>query len=144
MASWQQGVSYEIIAELDTDEHRLAATAGMNYHNNSISTLDTLYLYLHANAFSSEATYYAREAERMGDGRFAKMAQDAFGGIFVESVECDGDALSFDVAETILSVPLRRPLLPGDSISLGIDFSVAIPGGVREFGYRSGGPATMR
>jgi hypothetical protein len=138
VAAWQQHVSYEILARLNTYEHGLSATADLKYFNGSPFTLDTLYFYLHANALSSELTYYAREAEKMGDDRFSTMSQDAYGGSTIENVESNGVGLSFDIQETILKVPLQQSLVPGASVSLRIDFSIKIPREVHDFGYWPG------
>jgi len=134
LAQWQQRVSYDIHADLNTEKHTLAATVDLNYWNNSPHTLDTLYLHLNTEAFRFGFGYYAREATEMGDTRFAKMPQEAYGGITIYSVECNSNALTFNITETILTIPLRQPVAGGDSLSIKINFSVRIPRELREFG----------
>jgi hypothetical protein len=134
-AAWQQHVSYEIYARLDTDQHILITTAELTYNNNSPHTLDTLYFFLNANAFGSRWTYYAREARRMGDERFSKMPRDSYGRLLINEVTSEGEPLKFNITETILTIPLRQPVITGSSVSITIDYSVRIPFELHEFGY---------
>ncbi|MBE0432072.1 M1 family metallopeptidase, partial [candidate division WOR-3 bacterium] len=137
-AAWQQRVSYEIRAVLDTDEHTLAASADLTYYNNSPFALDTIYLYLHANAFGSRQTYYVREAGKMGDQRFERMPIQGHGGMTVDRVASNAHALGFCITETILAVPLAQPVIPGDSVNFTIDYWLRIPRELHEFGYWPG------
>ena len=136
-AAWQQRTSYEIYVRLDTDQHWLLAAAEFTYHNNSPYTLDTLYFSLDAYAFGLRSTYYAMEAGRMGDERFVKMPPDAFGVIRIDEIISGGDTLRFDVTGTLLTVPLKQPVIAGGSTNLKFDYSVRIPRELREFGYWS-------
>lgn len=133
-AAWQQRVSYEIRAVLDTDKHILAASADLTYFNNSPFALDTLYLYLHANAFGNRQTHYVREAEKMGDRRFEGRPREFHGGMSIDRVSSNGQELPFSVAETILAVPLVEPVVPGGAVNLTFDYSLWIPKEADEFG----------
>ncbi|MDH4212062.1 MAG: M1 family aminopeptidase [candidate division WOR-3 bacterium] len=136
-SAWQQHVSYEIYARLDTNQHVLIAAAEVVYYNNSPYTLDTLYFFLNANAFRTRFEYYAREASRMGDERFETMPLEAFGGIRMNEIVSDGDALTFNITETRLTVPLRLPVITGGSVRVTFNYSVDIPRELYEFGYWS-------
>ena len=138
LVQWQQHVSYEITATLDTHGHSLSAFERLTYYNNSPFALDTLYLYLHANAYKDGNTYYAQEAARLGDERFIK-AKPADGGyITINGIVSNGDSLLFDVAETVLNIPLNQQLVSGDSITLTIDYHLKIPIQFPRLGYWSG------
>ncbi|UCG30172.1 MAG: hypothetical protein JSV53_11865 [candidate division WOR-3 bacterium] len=137
-AAWQQRVSYDIYAFLETDEHTLFATARLNYKNNSPHDLDTLYFFLHADAFHNQHTYYAREANKVGDERFLTMSQDDFGGVRIDKVMSEGEFMKFNITETILSIPLKQTIGTGDSAGLSIDFTLKIPRELREGGYWPG------
>jgi hypothetical protein len=136
--NWQQNVSYDISAYLDINEHLLTTTEQLIYCNNSPYALDTLFLFLHANAYRSEDTYYAREAYKMGDERFVKAKPDTRGYVDVIRIWNKGEPLDFIVDETIIAIPLREKMNTGDSICLQIEFCVKIPIGYPGFGYRSG------
>ncbi len=138
LVQWQQSVSYEINAKLDTDEHGLAAVELLTYRNNSPLALDTLYLYLHANAYKDGNTYYAQSAAKLGDKKFVKAKPGDRGYISVNRVLSDGDALDFVVDETIMRIPMPQTLASGDSIMLHIDYYLKIPGQFPRLGNWSG------
>ena len=138
LANWQQYVLYDIDGGLDTEGHSFMATEHVVYYNDSPCKLDTLFFHLHANAYRSADTYYAREAYRMGDERFVKAKPNARGYIDVLRISNNGAAMDFAVDETILAVPLCHVLDTGDSVCLQIDFYVKIPEEYAGFGYRSG------
>lgn len=137
-ATWQQRVSYEIEARLNTDDHTLSASAELTYQNNSPGTLDTIYFYLHAEAFRQRETGHARAAEPAGDPRCAPMAAEDRGGMTVDRVASAGRALRFNITETIMAVLLPGSLMPGDSVAITIDYSLWIPKERRGFGYWPG------
>ena len=79
LSQWQQAVSYDIEAELNTEEHRLIAIEYLTYFNNSPFALETLYCHLYANAFRDEETVFAKETKKMGFSGFTKVNVSARG-----------------------------------------------------------------
>jgi len=128
LVQWQQSVSYEINATLDTDQNTLTAVERLTYCNNSPHALDTLYLHLHANAYRDGDTYYAQEEAKLGNNRFVKALPKDRGYSSINGVVSSGDTLDFAVDETIMRIPLNEPLASGDSIMLHIDYYLKIPG----------------
>ena len=138
LVQWQQRVSYDINATLDTQQHSLSSVERLTYYNNSPFPLDTLYLYLHANAYKDTNTYYVREAAKLGDERFVNTEPADRGFITIKSMIFNGYPLQFDVDETILRIPLEKPLVSGDSITMQIDYTLKIPKEFPRLGYWPG------
>lgn len=138
LVQWQQSVSYEINATLDTDEHILTAVERVTYRNNSPFTLDTLYLYLHANAYKDGTTYYAQEEAKLGNETFVKAKPVDRGHISINNVLVNGKSVDVAVDETIMSVPLSEPLAASDSLVLDINYDLKIPRQFPRLGYWSG------
>jgi hypothetical protein len=133
---WQQRVSYEITAYLDTLAHSLKATEYLTYYNNSPSEHDTLYIHLYANAYRDENTIFAQELRNFGNYDYAKIKKSDRGYIDIESVMNEDDSLGFEIEETILIVPLQKTLTSGDSITLAINFFLKIPKQFSRLGYQ--------
>ncbi len=137
-SAWQQDFSYDIYARLDTSRHSLVAAAELTYYNNSPYALDTLYFFLNTNAFSSRFEYYAREASRIGDERFLAMPRDSYGRFMVNEVASEGEILQYNITGTILTIPLRYPVITGGSVRVTFDYVVFVPRELHEFGYWAG------
>lgn len=138
MANWQQYASYNIEGYLNIRDHSFRAVEHFTYHNNSPFALDTLYLYLLANAYKDGNTYYAQEAAKLGDETFVNAKPADRGYITIDGMISKGDSLQFDVDETILSIPLEKPLASGDSITVHIEYNLRIPKEFPRLGYWSG------
>lgn len=135
IVNWQQGVSYDIEAKLNTEEHTLSGVEYLTYYNNSPYQLETLYIHLYANAYRDRNTYYAREAYEMGDDKYIKAKADARGYVDVVEISCGDVLLQFQVDETVMAIPMYQPLDAGDSLVLKIGFYVKIPKEFPNFGY---------
>ncbi len=61
---WQQGVRYQIEAELDTTAKRLNGNMQILYKNNSPNTLKKIYLQVPSNAFHDQENTAVREMRR--------------------------------------------------------------------------------
>ena len=61
---WQQGVRYQIKAELDTTAKRLNGSMQILYKNNSPNTLKKIYLQVPSNAFHDKENTAVREMRR--------------------------------------------------------------------------------
>jgi hypothetical protein len=133
---WQQRVSYEIKASLNTQEHSLSTVEYLTYYNNAPSSIETVYIHLYPNAYKDEKTIYAQEAKRMGDYRLAKSKQSERGYINIKNVIIEGDTLNYKIAGTLMIVPLPTPLLKGDSITLNIESYLKIPRQFSRLGFQ--------
>ncbi len=144
---WQQKVDYEIDVRLLEGQRRIEASERIRYTNESPDTLRFLWLQLDQNRFRDDSL-----AERSGAfadaSRRGPRVKDAEGsnppqlsleelrrhqfmadnelGYTLSSVRDGRGELSYTVVGTNLRVDLRRPLDPGDTTELEIDFAFNI------------------
>ena len=117
---WQQFADYRISARVDVEARRLEGTAEIRYHNRSPDTLAVLWLQLAQNFHAPGAIRY-EEAE-------------VTGGFELQRVSAFGTRLGpgrrgprYAVDGTSLAIHLPRPLLPGESAALAIDWAFTVP-----------------
>ena len=117
---WQQYARYTIDAELQPSTNQLSAHGTVRYINRSPDTLPVLWLHLNQNLFAPNAI---RNTE-----------VPVMGGTEILRVEAQGQTLSraasgagYIVDQTRMRVTPPRPLVPGDSIDLRIDWAFTIP-----------------
>ena len=124
-AYFQQGVAYRIEARLDEEAQRLDGRLRFHYRNNSRRQLDTLWFHLHLNAFRPGSRWAARDAQQ-GRQRFQNLRDPDYAYERVRRLEVAGRPAVpvFPLApdSTVMGVPLSRPLGPGDSITLTMDW----------------------
>ncbi len=127
---WQQGVHYQIDATLDTVKQALEASVFISYMNNSPDTLKRIYLQVPANAFDDEENTAMRELRRFQsqDMRIRRRSHPplTIRGLQFHSIggATDFPLRAYNFSDTILNWPLPLPLLPGDSLTMSIVFSV--------------------
>ena len=118
---WQQSVAYRIRAELDPQSTLLHGSERITYRNRSPDTLRAVVLNLYQNIYSENVPRNRRAPNT--------------GGVTLERVVAQGTALSpqpagtvgYAVDGTIGRLTLPRPLLPGDSVMLEIDWHHKVP-----------------
>lgn len=118
---WQQRADYVITARVDTESKLLTGSETIRYTNNSPDALPVLVLNLAQN-------FHAEGAIRMEHA-------EVTGGMRIEEVRLNGSELGpgtgqtagWVVEGTLMVVALPRPLRPGASLELGVDWSFAIP-----------------
>lgn len=126
---FQQGVAYRIEATLDETTDVLRGRARLVYTNRSRAALDTLYLHQHLNAFRPNSAWARREME-FGNRRFQDLdaRQHAFERF--TALQVDGEAVRpvYPGApdSTVVAVPLARPLAPGASATLLMDWDARL------------------
>jgi hypothetical protein len=127
---WQQTVRYQIEASLDTTRQVVEGIVFISYTNNSPDTLQRIYLQVPANAFTDEDNTAMKEMQRFQrpTARFRRRKEPplAITGLQFHSI---GDATDFSLraykfGDTILDWPLPLPLLPGDSLTMSVGFTV--------------------
>ncbi len=125
---WQQGVQYQIEAELDTTSKRLNGSLQILYKNNSPNTLKKIYLQVPSNAFHDEENTAVREMRRFSGGNM-DFDQTRGRKLTIQSVqflsigkETEFPLQAYDFSDTILDLTLPYPLSPGDTLSLGLNF----------------------
>ncbi|HET9424436.1 MAG TPA: M1 family metallopeptidase [Gemmatimonadaceae bacterium] len=117
---WQQYARYTIDAELNPATNQLSAHGTIRYINRSPDTLPELFLHLNQNLFAPNAV--------------RNEAVPITGGTEILRVEAMGRTLTrsdtgagYSVDLTRLRVEPPRPLMPGDSIDLRIDWAFTVP-----------------
>lgn len=139
---WQQRIQCSIEVDLDVRTHRFTGTQQLGYWNNSPDTLNELYFHLYFNAFKpgSEMDLRSRAIEdpdiRVGD-RIQGLAPHEVGDLHCTQVRQDGKPVATEPLGTVLRVRLRRPVLPGRSTSLTLDFSGQVPVQIRRSGRQN-------
>lgn len=137
---WQQGVRYQIEAELDTTAEKLNGKMKIFYQNNSPDTLRKIFLQVPSNAFMDEENTAVKEMERLRRMNLSSKQGWNYK-LTIQSLQflSIGKRTSFplqayDFSDTILELRLPFALLPGDTLSLGLDFQSDFvkPGKIRK------------
>jgi len=148
---WQQQVDYNIKATLDEKNRRLTGLAAITYKNNSPDTLKYLWLQLDQNRFNVESmdnrssTFSGEQSGKSWANsanspaknpakisltllRKQQFQADLKMGMDINSVKSESDNdLSFVINGTQMRVDLPKPLKPGKSFKLSIDYGYNIP-----------------
>jgi hypothetical protein len=124
-AYWQQEVAYEIEARLDEPSGELSGTQRVRYVNNSPDTLTTFSLHLFLNAFRPGSRWAAADSIE-GRRRFNDLRDPDHAFNHVRNVRIMGMRVRpmypFAPDSTVVRFVLPRPLPPGDSLSLDMEW----------------------
>jgi hypothetical protein len=123
---WQQEANYTIKASLDTKERVLSGTETITYTNNSPDTLIEFHLHLYANAFREKTSPLIRDYLQGTLYFFVGLPESMRGWIDVADLAVNGAASAFSVDGTILTSAFPKPLLPGETASIALSFSLQI------------------
>jgi Peptidase family M1 domain len=138
-------VDYRIAVRLDVATKRLQGTERLTWRNPAREPIRELWFHLYLNAFKSSETTFYRESR--GRIRSDTMREDAWGWIDVTSMRlADGSDLlaqrTFEHPdddnaqdETVMRVPLPRPVPPGGEAVLDIAFTAQLPRIYARTGY---------
>lgn len=128
-AYFQQGVDYRIEARLDEQTDVLHGRARLRYTNRSPRALDTLFIHQHLNAFRPNSAWARRELE-YGERRFTDLGPDDHAFERFTRVTVDGAAVrpAYPGApdSTVAALPLPRPLAPGASVTVVMDWDARL------------------
>jgi hypothetical protein len=115
-----QGVDYRIEARLDEGADVLHGRARLRYTNRSPRALDTLFIHQHLNAFRPNSAWARRELQ-FGERRFTDLGPEQ---------HADGAAVrpTYPGApdSTVAALPLPRPLAPGASVTVVMDWDARL------------------
>ncbi len=127
---FQQDLHYTISARLDEPSGVLAGSGQMRYRNNSPDTLTTMAFHLYLNAFRPGSKWAARETAENGRSWYAilpdpyyayeRLGHVAIGGVAVEA-RYPGAPDS-----TVVEFSLPRPLPPGDSVVVDLEWQARL------------------
>lgn len=137
---------------INTENYQYKGRQTLVYTNNSSDTLRTVYYHLFNNAFQpgSEMDMRVRTIQNP-DGRFVTKTKNPDGTVTTESrianlkpneigylkisnLKQDGASVKTKEAGTILEVMLAKPILPGESTTLNLDFDGQVPVQIRRSG----------
>lgn len=136
---WQQHVDYTMHIDFDADKHQFEGNQKLVYTNNSPDTLKEVYYHLYFNAFQPGSMMDVRSQnivdpdKRVGN-RIGAMIKGEEGYQHVKLLTQDGEALEYAVSETSLKATLNKPLAPGASTTLDMQFSAQVPIQIRRSG----------
>jgi len=139
---WQQFVHYTMDVSLDEKEHLISGNSSILYVNLSPDTLDRIYMHLYPNAFLRNSVKY-EEGSRYGivsKFMLKSFPEDSSSYLrindFAIASADDRASQVFEIDDTILQASLPAPLLPGDSITIEIDWEHKIRKFYGRAGYR--------
>ena len=136
---WQQKAEYKMEIDFDVEKHQLSGKQKLKYKNNSPDTLDRLFYHLFFNAFQpgSMMDMKSRTVQdpdpRVGD-RISTLSENEIGFQKISSLKQNGEELTFDHVGTILEVKLKKPILPGKTVTLEMEFDAQVPIQIRRSG----------
>jgi hypothetical protein len=122
---WQQQVAYEITARLDEPRGVLSGTEHIRYTNRSPDTLETFSLHLYLNAFRPGSRWADADSAE-GRRRFNDLKDPDFAFNHVRNVRIMATTVQpvypFAPDSTVVRFALPRPLPPGDTMSVQMDW----------------------
>ena len=139
---WQQEANYKILVDVNAKRNTFKGEQEIIYTNNSLDTLNKIFIHLYFNAFKSDSEMAVRQA--FGDDvntRFdidLNMLQpDEEGYLDVTNLKQDNIRVDTYLSDTILEVTLANPITPGSSSLFSMDFKGQIPITIRRAGRDS-------
>ena len=123
---WQQRVAYTIRASLDESAGVLSGHVRINYVNASPDTLRDFYVHQYLNAFRTGSRWAAADSAE-GRVRYQHMQDPDYAYERISAATVMGQAMAPDYPDapdsTIAHWTLPRPLAPGDSMTVDIDWT---------------------
>ena len=124
--------SYKIDVRLDDKKKLISGQEKISFLNTSTKDLDTLYLHLFPNAFSSDSTIFVKESEYL---KKLMKKQEYQGYLKIKTVRDERGEVTYRVNETVMSIALPEPLEPGKEIELLCEFELKMPKITFRLGY---------
>ena len=120
-------VSYDIDARLDEPTRTVSGYETVTVRNNSGLPLGSIWLHLHPNAFRSRRTEFAREMEGMENFDLAWASGSELGSISADLRSPADARLVLFGDSTEAELLIARPIEPGDSVIIELDFTTRVP-----------------
>lgn len=151
---WQQHVDYKMEVVMDVKTFKYNGRQELVYTNNSPDTLRRVFYHLYNNAFQPGSEMDARlqniadpdkrmvKSFKSGDktikeSRISSLKPDEIGYLNIKNFKQDGTPAKTKTVGTILEVDLAKPILPGKSATLTLDFDAQVPVQIRRSGRKS-------
>ena len=124
--------------DFNVADHRYSGKQSLTYTNHSPDTLTRVFYHLFYNAFQPGSAMYTMHRNVADpDHRLLQIAllpPEDQGYLKVSSLQQDGTTVKYHEDGTILEVDLVKPLLPGESTRLDMEFNGQVPVLVRRAG----------
>src|ERR1051325_10278649 len=137
---WQQHVSYDIRITLIDSIHTLDGTLAVVYKNNSPDTLREVYFHLYSNAFQPGSMMDERALDIHSNpirDHIHNLPKSEWGMYWINSATANGATTAVSITGTIMRVPLPKPIVPGDSVTIAFPWREQIPRQIRRSGWMS-------
>ena len=139
---WQQEADYDMVIDVNVENHTYNGTQKLVFTNNSPETLDRVFYHLYFNAFKpgtdlEQNSRYSTDDSRTMSKNILMLDENDWGDVQIKWMLQDGKPLEFKVEETILDVALERPVKSGESTTLEMEFYVQTPAMIRRSGKKS-------
>ncbi len=142
---------YELEGRLDTELHRVEGSARVTWRNTTQRTVDSMPFHLYLNGFRAEDTEWMRSASGFHRNH-AQEREGAWGYIDIQSVQLEASPLFVtDAAEeprttidlpwredddpSTMTVDLPRPVGPGETVTVHLEFTAQLPQVIARTGY---------
>lgn len=129
---FQQSVDYKIDVQLFDTENTLRGYEEFVYQNNSKDALDFIYIHLWPNGYKNTETALANQLYDMGNRELEYANEEERGYIDSLDFKVDGNAVAWEYDPEhidICKVMLKKPLQPGEKMTVSTPFKVKIPSG---------------
>lgn len=139
---WQQAVDYKMVVDIDVKTFKYSGEQELLYTNNSPDSLKKVFYHLYFNAFQPGSEMSERiKTGKDKNKRFLididSLKPNEIGYLKVSNLKQDGTVLKHELSETILEVLLSKPLMPGETTKLTLNFEGQVPKLVRRAGRNS-------
>ena len=139
---WQQAVDYKMVVDIDIKTFKYSGEQELLYTNNSPDSLKKVFYHLYFNAFQPGSEMSERiKTGKDKNKRFLididSLKPNEVGYLKVSNLKQNGNVLKHELSETILEVLLSKPLMPGETTKLTLNFEGQVPKLVRRAGRNS-------
>lgn len=136
---WQQAIRYKMDVHMNVETNQFQATQAITYKNNSPDVLHKIFFHLYFNAFQPGSDMDVRSRnlpdpdQRVGS-RILSLTPEEQGFHKINSIRQGSAVLKYKVEGTIMEVQLAKPLRPGQTLKLNMDYLAQVPKQIRRSG----------
>jgi len=139
---WQQKAEYKMAVLMDVKKYTYSGEQTIKYTNNSPDVLKKVFYHLFFNAFKPGSEMAVRLKNGMDANTRFSVEIDSLkpkdqGSLKIYTLKQDGVLVNSELSETILEVTLNKPIQPGESTVLYLNFEGQVPLIVRRSGKNS-------
>ncbi len=142
--------SYTIHAKLDHATKRLDASTNLLFINGSTVPIKELRFYMYLNSFKNKKSSFLKGTNEIFGQSFQNRADDEWGWIEIDKILKEQTSTPVDLTsqlkyiqpndqntedQSVLSLPLDKALLPGDTIELNLLWKAKMPKTIARMGY---------